>query len=682
MNVQLKFIFLVAANIILFINSFGQHGANYMPYTRYEAEEAELAGQATINAAPAFRQHKIASEASGQSYVGLPDSASSITWTLDDTADGITLRFTLPDAPDGNGLEATLKILINGIAFKDIELTSYWAYQYFSGSDPTNTPYTNPRMRFDETHCRLNTIFYPGDTLTIKKSEQAGAVIGIDFIELEKIADKINKPASAYTVIDYGAVPDDGNDDLAAFNQCIAEADEYGADVYIPEGKFILSDQLTLDVKNMKIQGAGMWYTEIYFSQNAIRGGGILGHDSAGNLEICNFYLSSALNSRFINGEYASYHGFSHTFGVNSQIHHVWVEHFETGFWIADYVSPVAQTISLKISNCRIRNTYADGINFSQGTSFSIVEHSNIRNTGDDALACWPNDHADAKMAKNNIFRYNTIEHTWRAAGIGVFGGDGHQVHHNFIKDGFAGSGIRLTTDFPGYHFQNTKEIKFFENTIIHCGTSNDLWDGERGAIELAATGDPIENITFENIDILNSQRNAIQLGGNSGFSNINFKNINIDGTGLDPYTKSKFTESHEGKAVMIYTSIGTASFKNIAMSNIEAADPILIEEGFNYELSEVDQEFINPKGFYLGKNYPNPFNSGTRIDYTLPQKTKVEITVYDILGRKVDKILNTTQEQGRYSVVFDGHNLSSGHYFYSLKAGDYYNARPMLFIK
>jgi len=673
---------LIIYMVFTFIYGYGQRGAYQMPYIRYEAEEARLGGDAIIYEALEFRQNKTASEASNQKYVSLPSLGAYVEWIVNEESDGATLRFTMPDSPDGTGQEGTLAVFVNDTYVKTIDLTSYWAYQYFPDSDPTNTPFTNPRMRFDETHFRLDTLLNNGDLLRIEKTTEGGPIAGIDFIELEKIPPRIEKPANAYSVTDYGAIPNDEINDLDAFQQCLEEADDYGADVYIPEGKFILDDQLIIDISDMQILGAGMWYTEIYFTTNAIRGGGIIGGDSASNLEISNFYLHTALNSRLIDGNYAEYSGFSNAYGVNSRIHHIWLEHFEAGFWIGDYVPFIAQTINLVISHCRIRNNYADGVNFTQGTSYSIVEHCNVRNNGDDALACWPNDYQNAKEPKNNFFRYNTVEHTWRAAGIAIFGGDGHQVHHNIIKDGFAGSGIRLTTDFPGYHFQNTTEIKLYENRIINCGTSDDLWGGERGAIELAASNDPINHITFQDIDILNSQRNAIQMGQNAGFSNINFSDINIDGTGLDPYIDSKFIQNHDGKAIMIYTSNGEASFHNIAMTNIEAVDPILIQAGFNYEISEVDEEYLNPKHFFLGNNYPNPFNSATRIDYALPQKTKVKLTVYDLSGRIINTLISMTQEQGNYSIIFNAKHLSSGNYFYRLQAGSYDNVKPMLYIK
>ena len=185
-------------------------------------------------------------------------------------------------------------------------------------------------------------------------------------------------------------------------------------------------------------------------------------------------------------------------------------------------------------------------------------------------------------MEVNNAFLYNTIENNWRAAAIAIFGGSGHKAQYNYIKDCFMGSGIRLNTVFPGYHFENNTGILFSDTTIINSGTSKDCYNGERGAIDLEASNTSIKNITFENIDIINSQRDAIQMGYGGGFENIVFKNININGTGKDAITTSRFSAPHLGTAIYTYTSNGSATFINLTTSNIEAPEKYLIMNGFN----------------------------------------------------------------------------------------------------
>jgi len=88
------------------------------------------------------------------------------------------------------------------------------------------------------------------------------------------------------------------------------------------------------------------------------------------------------------------------------------------------------------------------------------------------------------------------------------------------------------------------------------------------------------------------------------------------------------------------------------------------------------------PVTYELAQNYPNPFNPVTTISYAIPNAERVEITVYDIRGRIVQKLLDTYKEPGRYTVKFDGKQLSSGLYIYRLKSGDYITQRKMLLVK
>lgn len=75
------------------------------------------------------------------------------------------------------------------------------------------------------------------------------------------------------------------------------------------------------------------------------------------------------------------------------------------------------------------------------------------------------------------------------------------------------------------------------------------------------------------------------------------------------------------------------------------------------------------PIKFRLYQNFPNPFNPVTKINYELPRTSKVNIVIYDIVGRKVKRLVkNEIKETGRYTVEFDGQNYASGVYFYRIE--------------
>ncbi|MFH1197401.1 MAG: T9SS type A sorting domain-containing protein [bacterium] len=78
------------------------------------------------------------------------------------------------------------------------------------------------------------------------------------------------------------------------------------------------------------------------------------------------------------------------------------------------------------------------------------------------------------------------------------------------------------------------------------------------------------------------------------------------------------------------------------------------------------------PEYFYLSQNFPNPFNPTTKIRYEIPIQTHVNISVYDILGRKVAEIVNKEQEAGYYEVEIDGGNWASGVYFIRIETYTY----------
>ncbi|MEG8946109.1 Ig-like domain-containing protein [Rosettibacter firmus] len=88
------------------------------------------------------------------------------------------------------------------------------------------------------------------------------------------------------------------------------------------------------------------------------------------------------------------------------------------------------------------------------------------------------------------------------------------------------------------------------------------------------------------------------------------------------------------------------------------------------------------PNSFSLSQNYPNPFNPSTVIDYQIPVQSKVDLKVYDILGREVAVLVDEIQNPGNYRVTFNASNLSSGVYYYRLKANNYSESKKMILLK
>lgn len=88
------------------------------------------------------------------------------------------------------------------------------------------------------------------------------------------------------------------------------------------------------------------------------------------------------------------------------------------------------------------------------------------------------------------------------------------------------------------------------------------------------------------------------------------------------------------------------------------------------------------PIEFALDQNYPNPFNPSTIIKYSIPQRNNVSLKIYDILGNEIAVLVNETKEAGSYNVQYNASALSSGVYFYSIQAGDFFESRKMILMK
>lgn len=97
---------------------------------------------------------------------------------------------------------------------------------------------------------------------------------------------------------------------------------------------------------------------------------------------------------------------------------------------------------------------------------------------------------------------------------------------------------------------------------------------------------------------------------------------------------------------------------------------------------SEADEITNAPYEYSLMQNYPNPFNPATTINYTLASAGKVELKVYDILGREVMTLVNEFQDAGLHNVLLNGVNLSSGIYFYRITSGRFQNVKKMVLVK
>ncbi|HFC8490979.1 TPA: calcium-binding protein [Neisseria subflava] len=509
-------------NIKKAVPDASQYGAK-LGYTTYEAEQGELKNGIVKNAPSSEAEHATVREASGQAYVDLPTNAS-VSFIAQADANAVTVRYTVPDGESG---KVEVKVNNTVIGTLDLSSKSNWQYldnyKYHPDGDIKvhDTPAADrlARFQFDE----VSQLFKEanikvGDKVTITNIDSTP--VGIDLVDLEKAPDAIKQPENSVSITDFGAVANDGSDDYQAFMAAIESAKASKKSVYIPEGQFDFSEQLHIYApEGVKISGAGQWHTKLHFTSTKIGGGGIVFEHGTNKIDFGNVSMDSDLTSRYNEG--ANYKGISGTLGNGSSIHDIKIEHFEVGAWIGDYApaSDMHYTDGLTISNATIRNNLADGVNFAQGTSNSTVINSNIRGNGDDGLATWSSIHenTNAHVAENNRFLNNTVELGWRAAGIGIFGGKGHEVANNLIKDNANWGGVRLNTVFKNSHnfdFNDTG-ISVHDNLLVNNGTNADTYGRVKGSIDLEEGRDyatpekdilgELKNIKIENNTIVNN---------------------------------------------------------------------------------------------------------------------------------------------------------------------------------
>ena len=523
-------------NIKKAVPDASQYGAK-LGYTTYEAEQGELKNGVVKNAPSSEAEHATAREASGQAYVDLPTNAS-VSFIAQADANAVTIRYTVPDGESG---KVEVKVNNTVIGTLDLSSKSNWQYldnyTYHPNDDIKvhDTPAADrlARFQFDEvSQLFKDAHINKGDTVTITNLDSTP--VGIDLVDLEKAPDAIRQPENSVNITDvkFGAIANDGSDDYQAFMKAVEAAkNTEHKTVYIPEGQFDFSRPISLYVPDgIKITGAGQWHTKLHFlnteaaeydkNGNYVKGGGGIDFVSgSNNIDFGNLSMDSNLNSRY--AEKANYKGISGTLGTGSSIHDIKIEHFEAGVWIGDYSQnkPLNYTDGLTISNATIRNNLADGVNFAQGTRNSNVINSNIRGNGDDNLAIWSSHHenTNAHVAENNRFLNNTVELGWRAAGIGIFGGKGHEVANNLIKDNANWGGVRLNTVFKNSHnfdFNDTG-ISVHDNLLVNNGTNTDTYGRVKGSIDLEEGRDyatpekvilgELNNIKIENNTIVNN---------------------------------------------------------------------------------------------------------------------------------------------------------------------------------
>jgi hypothetical protein len=185
--------------------------------------------------------------------------------------------------------------------------------------------------------------------------------------------------------------------------------------------------------------------------------------------------------------------------------------------------------------------------------------------------------------------------------------------------------------------------------------------------------------------------------GGAQGISRV-YNIVPSNNSGINAILKLNYDESElngidESKLGLFQSVSGNdnswselGGIVNTSQNNVELGS---LENLSFFTLGDIDSPLpvedknnLLPKSFAMEQNYPNPFNPSTVIKYQVPENSFVTMTIYDVLGNEISKLVNQQQSPGYYSTTFEGHGLSSGLYIYNMKAGNFTASNKMILIK
>lgn len=326
------------------------------------------------------------------------------------------------------------------------------------------------------------------------------------------------------------------------------------------------------------------------------------------------------------------------------------------------------------------------------------------------------------------IIEKNTIYDNWSDGnGGGLSIEDAGIVRNNIFFNNYAqlnGGGIHSGPNI--YLFRDVDEMPLFQNNIIYknsaangggiCGTGNIVNNtitenhAERygGGIYFIGASTMIQNsIVFLNdaneykeiahwyatVDINYSDIK----GGWQGEGNIDVDPLFIGFTNNDYHLQSNSPCVDKGNPESIYNDLEDPN--NLGFALYPALGTIRNDMGVYGGPFPISWDFIPyvdvqdttistlPKEFVLYQNYPNPFNSNTTIHYSLPNESAVTITIYDMLGRRVNQFLSEKQPSGSHSIRWNGvdsqgNKMSAGIYFYQIQASDFVQTKKMVLLK
>jgi hypothetical protein len=476
-----------------------------VPFVEYEGEAGTVVGTST-SIGPDTLAGTLAANASGRRAVTLAVAGDGVEWTTTAPASGLTVRFALPDAPGGGGLTGTVALYVDGQKRQELPLSSKnaWVYDpYPFGNQPSGVA----SRLFSESRFTIGDVA-AGAKVRLQHDTDSPPVT-IDLIDLEQVPAAYAQPPGSVSITAHGATADDQTDDSAAFTAAIAAAKPTSQIIWIPPGHFTLGARV--DLEHVTVRGAGPWHSVLHGKDNR---GGFNG--TGDQVQLLDFAFIGDQDHRDDSFDSAV----DGKLGQNSLIFNLFIQSSKVGIWLID-------TNGAYVVGSRISDTYADGVNLNTNVTHTAVEHSHIRNTGDDGMAIW-----SKGSSVQNRFKLNTVHVPYHASAIAVYGGDSHHVEDCDVADTVRnGAGIQVGTRHDPVPLAGATVIA--RNTLSRTSSLDVPNQGCFGALWLFAdTKDMDAPLVLRDLTITESACNAIYFTGTYAVKQVQLEAITVQNAG------------------------------------------------------------------------------------------------------------------------------------------------------
>lgn len=535
-------------------------GAN-MPFTIIEAEDPSNTTNGT-RLAPNFKLGNFAGEASGRSAVHLDAIGQYVEFTLPAPANAFVLRNAVAENTNG-----TISIYADGVNKDKFNVSSKFSYVYATPSTLGELGYNNQPgagqtayWLYEDSQLMLDQVYPAGTKIKIQKDAGDVPWIYVDMIETEHVAPPASNPDPSKYV------------EVSSSKSIEQALDEFRQNpgmkgIFIPAGEWTINNKIYLYGRATEIIGAGPWHTKLIAPQNQT------------NTDV-GFNISSTANGSTIKdlsawgnyvyrvdgpGKFIDGSGMQ-----NVTIENLWVEHFVCLYW------GVNSSYNTFKDN-RIKNTFADGINMTNGSSYNIIDNNYSRGAGDDAFALFSAIDSGGSYNVGNKYTNLTATNVRRAAAFAIYGGSDNLYQNLYGADTLTYPGLTISSLSFGYNTLGFGDKDTVIDGVTLDRTGGDFWTSvgaddkindyqNFGAVWFFGGDRAFKNIVFKNVDINHPVYFGLMFQTKSpenlAMQNIRIENVNINNP--TRYGIKLVASAEQGQGPVI----GEASFTNVKVNN------------------------------------------------------------------------------------------------------------------